>query len=851
MTARPLDQVQSVKVKLGLLVAASVTVASVVATIGSAGGVPIWLSIPVTIALALAVTQLLAVGMTSPLREMTAAARRMATGDHSVRVAATSRDEIGELARAFNRMAEELAGVDRQRRELVANVSHELRTPLTALCALLENLADGVADPDPETLRAALDQGERMTALVTDLLDLSRVDAGKAPLNLQDVEVAPLLEAAVAELRISGRDVTYAVQVRPADLVVQGDPARLRQLAANLLDNASRHSPPGGTVTVRAGFAGDRWHLEVADQGPGIAPANRERAFERFGTLTDIDGGGGTGLGLAIARWVTDLHQGSIGFTNPEPGEPGALVRADLPRHPTLDRPKEIPMSEPAASPRPVAPPLPPYFREPLPSLTDSTFGDFWPDAGVPGNVRVLLGALGVGVLAGAVIPFRDHGLGVFLVLVAAGGVLLTASRNRRDPFTLACAALCLALSVVVVLRDAEWIVALCLIAGAGLCFIGLVRGRNVLAFLLAGVAWPLAGLRGMPWLGRTLRRITGMGGGAAFVRTVVLSVVGVTVFALLFASADALFAEWVGAVVPDIGSADFALRVFVTVFVGGLVLAGAYLALNPPAVNRGERAARPVAHRFEWLAPVLVVDAVFAVFLVAQATVIFGGHDYLRRTTGLTYAEYVHQGFGQLTVATALTLLVVWAASRKAPRETSSDRAWIRGSLGVLGVLTLVVVASALYRMHVYQDAYGFTRLRLLVDVFEGWLGILVLATLAGGVALRAVWLPRFALFSGVALLLGLAAINPDAWIAQHNIDRFETSGKVDWTYLQGLSDDALPVLSTLPPGLVGCAVSLEGRTDDDWLEWNLGRSRARSTIQEHSGDWLRSPDCPGQTVR
>ena len=164
MTARPLDQVRSVKVKLGLLVAASVTVASVLATIGSGGGVPIWLSIPVTIALALAVTQLLAVGMTSPLREMTAAARRMATGDHSVRVAATSRDEVGELARAFNRMAEELAGVDRQRRELVANVSHELRTPLAALCALLENLADGVADPDPATLRAALDQGERMTA---------------------------------------------------------------------------------------------------------------------------------------------------------------------------------------------------------------------------------------------------------------------------------------------------------------------------------------------------------------------------------------------------------------------------------------------------------------------------------------------------------------------------------------------------------------------------------------------------------------------------------------------------------------------------------------------------------------
>ncbi len=145
----PLDRVASVKVKLGLLVAASVTVAAVVAALGTAGGVSYWLSLPVTVALALGVTQLLAVGMTSPLREMTLAARRMAGGDYTSRVSASSADEVGELARAFNRMAEDLAEVDRRRRELVANVSHELRTPLAALCAVLENLVDGVAAPDP------------------------------------------------------------------------------------------------------------------------------------------------------------------------------------------------------------------------------------------------------------------------------------------------------------------------------------------------------------------------------------------------------------------------------------------------------------------------------------------------------------------------------------------------------------------------------------------------------------------------------------------------------------------------------------------------------------------------------
>jgi len=855
MTLRVLDPVRSVKVKLGLLVVASVVVAVGVATIGDAGGVPVWLSIPVTVALALAVTQLLAVGMTSPLREMTTAARRMASGDHAVRVTATSRDEVGELADAFNRMAEELAAVDRQRRELVANVSHELRTPLTALNAVLENLADGVAAPDPATLRAALDQGERMAALVGDLLDLSRIDAGKAPLARQRVDVRRLLDAAVTESRVGGRDVTYDVRVDPPDLSVEGDPARLHQLVANLLDNASRHSPPGGTVAVRARSGGDRWLLEVADQGPGVAPGDRERAFERFGTLSEVGviGGGGTGLGLAIARWVTDLHGGTIRFVDPEPWGPGARVRADLPLAPTTPASREdIPVPEPVAPPVGITPPPPAPASAPPsapPSITDTVFGDFWPERSLPGSFPVLLGALGVGVLAGIVLPYRDLGLGVFVVLVAAGAVLLAAARNRREPFTLICAALCVALASVVVLRDAEWIAVLCLLAGAGLCAVGLVLGRTVPGFALSVVAWPLSGLRGLPWLGRTLRVVTGIGNKAALARTAVLSVVGLLVFALLFASADALFAEWVGAVVPDLGSEDFALRAFVAFFVGGVVLAGGYLALNPPTTGSGPRPQRPVTHRFEWLAPVLVVDAVFVLFLLAQAAVIFGGHDYLERTTGLTYAEYVHQGFGQLTVATALTLLVVWAATRKAPRETPADRAWIRGSLGLLCVATMVVVASALYRMDVYQDAYGFTRLRLLVDVFDGWLGILVLATMAGGLVLRAAWLPRFGLLAGVTLLLGLAAINPDAWIARHNIDRYADTGRVDWDYLAGLSDDALPVLRDLPADLQECAIDLDDRRDDDWLEWNLGRARAGDYVEEHENTWLHRANCPGQT--
>ena len=327
---RPLDRIGSIKLKLGILVGVSVVVAVSLTAISAYLGIRTRWTLPVVIVLALLVTQLLARGMTSPLREMTEAARGMATGDYARRVTATSNDEVGELARAFNTMAADLAAVDRQRRDLVANVSHELRTPVSALRAVLENLVDGVGQPDQATLQAALSQTERLSELVTDLLDLSRVDAGIAPLARETVALQGFLDETVAEARLSRRPVTYVVHVDPADLTVHGDRSRLHQLVANLLDNAGRHSPSGGTVTVVARRAGDRTVLEVTDEGPGIAPDDRARVFERF-TTGGADGTGGTGLGLAIARWVTQLHGGHIEVAESDRPGPGCRIRATLP----------------------------------------------------------------------------------------------------------------------------------------------------------------------------------------------------------------------------------------------------------------------------------------------------------------------------------------------------------------------------------------------------------------------------------------------------------------------------------------------------------------------------------------
>jgi len=338
---RPLDPLRSIKLKLAILLVGS----------GAAGFAYFWYMIgwipPTTsvtaLGLALLTSQVLAHGMTSPLREMTAAARAMARGDYSRRVRATSRDEVGELARAFNQMAADLAAADRQRRELIANVSHELRTPISALPAVLENLVDGVATPDPDTLQAALAQTQRLGRLVAELLDLSRIEAGVAPLRRAEFSVGPLLDEAVSQAAMTAeaadRSVTFRAEAVPPAMRGYGDRERLHQVLANLLDNAARHSPPGGTVTLAAAKRPDALLLEVTDEGPGIPPEQRARVFERF-TRGDRASGrdGGTGLGLAIARWVVDLHGGTIAVVD-EPGTgvdgpargPGCRIRVTLP----------------------------------------------------------------------------------------------------------------------------------------------------------------------------------------------------------------------------------------------------------------------------------------------------------------------------------------------------------------------------------------------------------------------------------------------------------------------------------------------------------------------------------------
>lgn len=844
-----LDTVSSLKVKLGLLVAASVVTAVLLTLLGSAADVPAVLVLPVSVALALGVTQLLAAGMVEPLRRMTEVSRAMARGDYSGRVRTTATDEVGQLAAAFNRMAEDLATVDRERRDLIATVSHELRTPLTAMTALLENLADGVVTRDSEHLGAALEQAERLARLVDDLLQLSRLEAGVVDLDRQDVHLRRLVEESVAQVTSAGRPGAFQVSL-PDDAVVLGDPARLQQLLVNLLDNAGRHGPADTPVRVTGGAEDDGWWLEVADDGAGVAPEDRDRVFERFGT----DGAGGTGLGLAVARWVAQLHGGTLRFLDPPSGR-GARLRLDVPTHTTGGQRTDA-LRTPATTATPSTSPVPetrmtttappaarPSDAAPARSQSalDGLFGRFWPEPSLPSGLPTVVAAAVAGVVAGFALSFTAVGVTWTLVALTCGAAALLTARRRREAWTLACTGLAALLVLPMTLLDAWWIQMLGLVAATAVFLCGVTGARTMPGIVLSGLAWPLASLRGLPWFGRSLR-IAGTGTRTpALVRTIVWSLLGLGVFSTIFASANPVFGSWVDQLVPNLTFNDLVGRAFLACFVFAATLAAAYLALNPADVEAlGDRRPAPLANRFEWLVPVLVVDAVFLAFIAAQARALVGGRDYIEQSTGLTYADYVHQGFGQLTLATALTVLVVWVASRRAG-DTPEDRRWLFGSVGLLCVLTLLVVASALRGMSVYQDAYGFTTLRLFVDVFEGWLGFVVLAIMVAGALGWGRWLPRVALVSGAVALVGLAAINPDAWVADRNLDRYDATGKLDLRYLQSLSADAAPVIvERLPEEVSRCVLqllpisSLRPEAVEDARAWNLGRSRAEDAVSD-----------------
>ena len=271
--------------------------------------------------------------MLRSVRTLTAAAGRMGGGDLSQRVPAGGRDEIGELARTFNAMADGLESAERQRRNMVADAAHELRTPLSNIRGYVEAVRDGVLEPDPETLGTIHQQVLYLTDLVDDLRLLAETEAGDFGLNREPGSLFEAVRTSVEAVRAraEAKGVALEIDLPSESPSLEFDRTRMSQVVDNLLDNAIRHTPAGGTVTVSGGVGPAVATVSVGDTGEGIPAEAIPFVFERFYRVdpSRSRSTGGAGLGLTIARQLVEAHGGSIRVSSAA-GE-GTTITFDLP----------------------------------------------------------------------------------------------------------------------------------------------------------------------------------------------------------------------------------------------------------------------------------------------------------------------------------------------------------------------------------------------------------------------------------------------------------------------------------------------------------------------------------------
>lgn len=275
-------------------------------------------------------------GFATPLADVMAAADAVAEGDLSVRVPVRGTGEFARLAESFNRMAEELARADQQRRNLTADVAHELRTPLQIIQGNLEGILDGVYEPTAEHLEVTLEETRLLTRLVEDLRTLSLAEAGQLPLVWEAVDVAELLAdvgtSFSGQAEAAGIDLQVETEEAPNAGAITGDVGRLTQVLGNLLANALRYTPAGGAIVMRATARPDGVRIVVQDSGQGIPAEDLPYVFDRFwrgDRARSHKGGVGSGLGLAIARQLVQAHGGRIAIASEE-GQ-GTTFTIDLP----------------------------------------------------------------------------------------------------------------------------------------------------------------------------------------------------------------------------------------------------------------------------------------------------------------------------------------------------------------------------------------------------------------------------------------------------------------------------------------------------------------------------------------
>ncbi|WP_053175591.1 DUF4153 domain-containing protein [Nonomuraea sp. SBT364] len=544
--------------------------------------------------------------------------------------------------------------------------------------------------------------------------------------------------------------------------------------------------------------------------------------------MTAVFGVAGASLGAASARRAEARAQAAAAPY--QSGQIAPQPHGQYPQPPQNPQPGQPGIGHPRTGAGQGGPPV--YVPPPL-----------FPRPEVPETPRWLLpAAAGAGVFAAVALPDAHVGLGIVLVAVMTGAAALPAVVRRMTPWTVAFGVVAYWLIAMAAVRDADWLVAIMLLAGAGLValavsgaglgWLGVIRGGASVLLALGPVPWFVAKpLKRLTARRRVLPTLAGLG----------ITVVLLAVFGLLFASADPVFAGYLERITA---APDWVESLPVRFFLFGVfaaLLAAVVLVALRPVVDPVAPEVRVRVSKAVWLVPLTAVNLLFAAFVAIQITALFGGSTWVLKTAGLTYAEYARQGFFQLVVVSVVVLGIV-AFVAGAVRTEQRERWLLSGLLGVLCGLTLVILVSALHRMDLYTDAYGLSRLRLSVQATVWWLGaVFALVLLAGAVRLAgrgAGWLPRTIVLVTAVGLGVFGVVNPDLRVAESQAV-VRGVQNLDADYLGDLGAEAVPALDRLPEPQRSCVladvVEANGLDEPDpWNGWNLARSRARALLAE-----------------
>jgi histidine kinase len=261
---------------------------------------------------------------------MTAASQRIAEGHYEERVQIRGADELGQLAGRFNQMAEKLEQVESMRRRLIGDVTHELRTPLTAIKGSAEGLLDGILPATDETYGQIHAEAERLSRLVDDLQELSRVEAHAYQLDFRDVDASALIRTVVKRMQFQfdERRIALTTNLPAQPLYIHVDEDRIVQVLTNLVGNSLNYTPADGQVTISVESSGKEARFSIRDTGVGIPPEHLPHIFDRFYRVdkSRSRAHGGSGIGLTIARHLVEAHGGKIWVESEGEGKGSTFV---------------------------------------------------------------------------------------------------------------------------------------------------------------------------------------------------------------------------------------------------------------------------------------------------------------------------------------------------------------------------------------------------------------------------------------------------------------------------------------------------------------------------------------------